>query len=71
MTLRCVIDGLLLPAQVFRGGPVVARDGDEAFGLEAVEAMYYEVVAATPEELLEVRPRYRLLKIANDFRQVA
>lgn len=71
MTLRCVIDGFLLPAEVCPGGPVVACDGCEAFGLEAIEAMYYEVVAATPAELLEVRPRYRLLKIAADFRHVA
>lgn len=71
MTLRCVLDGLLLPAEVYRGGPVIARDGDEAFGLEAIEAIYYEVVAATPEELTEVRPRYRMLKIASDFRQIA
>jgi hypothetical protein len=71
VTLRCVIDGLLLPAEVCCGGPVIADDGGETFDLEAVEAIYYEVVAATPEELSEVRPRYRLLKIASDFRQVA
>ncbi|MFO0810695.1 MAG: hypothetical protein U0746_18865 [Gemmataceae bacterium] len=71
MTLRCVIDGLLLPADVYRDGPVVAHDGDEAFGLEAVEAIYYEVVAATADELLEVTPRYRMLRIAPDFRKVA
>ena len=53
MTIRCVLDGLLLRATVGRGpGPVLAYDGDEAFGLEAVEALFYEVVSATADELL-------------------
>ena len=70
MTLRCILDGLLLPA-VIRSRehpPIVAWDGDEAFPVEPVEAMYYEMVTATREELLQVEQvRYRLLKPANDF----
>ncbi len=72
MTLRCLLDGLLLHATL--GGeqtPVTAYDGAEAFGLEAVEARYYELVAATQEEVLGLeRARYRLLRRAGDFRQV-
>ena len=34
------------------GAPVTAYDGNEAFRLEAVEAAFYEVVAADPDELL-------------------
>lgn len=73
MTLRCILDGLLLPARVGEDWPAVcAYDGDEAFGLEALEAMYYEVVEATPEEWLAVeRAPYRLLRRAADFRWAA
>jgi hypothetical protein len=70
VTLRCLLDGLLLPA-CFHGGepPLVAYDGDEPFALEALEAVYYEVVAATAEEWLGLeRGRYRLLRRAADFR---
>ena len=70
MTLRCVLDGLLLPA-VIRARefpPITAWDGDEAFPVEPVEAMYYEMVTATRDELLQVeQAHYRLLKPANDF----
>jgi hypothetical protein len=71
VTLRCVIDGLLLPATLWAGRPpLLAWDGDESFGLEAVEALYYEVVSATRSELLGLeRARYRLLRLANDFQQ--
>jgi hypothetical protein len=70
VTLRCVIDGLLLPATLRGGWPaLLAWDGDESFGVEAVEALYYEVVSATRCELLGLeRARYRLLRLADDFR---
>jgi hypothetical protein len=69
VTLRCLLDGLLLPACFSAGKPsLVAFDGDECFALEAIEAMYYEVVAATAEEWLRVEnARYRLLRQAEDF----
>ena len=70
MTLRCVLDGLLLPAVVrsHRQPPLTAWDGDEAFPVEPVEAMYYEMVTATRDELLQLeQARYRLLKPARDF----
>ena len=51
MTLRCLLDGLLLPAHFRQGAPpLLAYDGEEAFGLEAVEALFYEVVTATDAE---------------------
>ncbi len=69
MTLRCVLDGLLLPAVVRPGETVVAYDGDESFPMEAVEAVFYELVAATWEELLGLQKlRFRLLRHAPDFR---
>lgn len=69
MTLRCLVDGLLLPA-CLRKKPfgLEVFDGDESFQLEAVEALYYEVVTATAEELLGLEEaRYRLLRQAGDF----
>lgn len=69
MTIRCLLDGLLLYA-TFRADPPVllAFDGDEAFVMEAVEALYYELVSATREELLDLeRACYRLLRRAADF----
>jgi hypothetical protein len=64
-----LIDGLLLPARIFqRSRRVVAYDGDESFTLEAIEAMYYEVVRASREEWLAVEQgHYRLLRQAGDF----
>ena len=69
MTLRCVLDGLLLPAVVRHGTPpVVAFEGCESFPVEAVEALYYEMVSATADELLHLeRANYRLLRRAADF----
>lgn len=69
MTIRCLLDGLLLYATFRADSPsVLAFDGDEAFVLEAVEALYYELVSATREELLGLeRARYRLLRRAADF----
>jgi hypothetical protein len=73
MTLRCVLDGLLLPAQLWGGAPpLLAYDGDEPFALEAVEASYYELVTATAAEVLHLeRARYRLLRRAADFQLAA
>jgi hypothetical protein len=72
LTIRCVVDGLLLYATL-RAEPLrlIAFDGDESFVLEAVEALYYEIVAATQEELLGLeRGCYRLLRRAVDFQHV-
>jgi hypothetical protein len=70
MTLRCLLDGLLLPATLDRGTPpLVAFDGDDAFAMEAMEAVYYELVSATRDELVGLqRAHYRLLRLARDFR---
>lgn len=59
----------MLDATVGDGGaPVTAYDGDEPFGLEAVEALYYEIVTADMEELIGLeRARFRLLRRAADF----
>jgi hypothetical protein len=67
--LRCVLDGLLLPAELCPGAPpVVAYDGDEGFRLEAVEALFYELVSASGDEIVLLqRAGYRLLRIADDF----
>jgi hypothetical protein len=70
--LRCVLDGLLLCAELRAGvPPLVVYDGDEAFVLEAVEAVYYELLAATEDECAIARRSYRLLRLASDFRRVA
>jgi hypothetical protein len=68
--LRCVLDGLLLPAQFSPGTPaLIAFDGEEGFRLEAVEALFYELVSATRDELVLLqRTGYRLLRVADDFR---
>ena len=72
MTLRCLVDGLLLHATLCAGRPgLIVYDGEEPFALEAVEAIYYEVVSATAEELLGLeRANYRLLRRAADFRRI-
>jgi hypothetical protein len=69
VTLRCLVDGLLLPARLCPGRPaLVAWDGGEAFRVEAVEASFYELVTATREELLGLQAAcYRLLRPAIDF----
>lgn len=72
MVLRCVLDGLILPAELRLGvPPLVVHDGDESFLLESVEAIYYELVAATDDELLLAQRYYRLLRLAPDFHRVA
>ena len=70
MKIRCTLDGLVLHAEMYSPlNALVAFDGDEAFVMEAVEAVFYELVSATPEELLQLeRARYRLLRRADDFR---
>ncbi len=70
--LRCVLDGLLLGAAVRTEPPLVlAFDGEESFALEAIEALYYEIVAATHEELIVLeRACFRLLRRAADFRHI-
>jgi hypothetical protein len=69
MKIRCTLDGLLLDATMRPDGTaLVACDGDEAFVLEAVEALYYELVSATTDEIVALeQARYRLLRIAADF----
>jgi hypothetical protein len=71
VTLRCLLDGFLLPAFLDQDqAPLIAFDGEEAFALEALEAIYYELVEATPAELLGLqKTRYRLLRTAIDFEQ--
>ncbi len=72
MVVRCVLDGLVLPAELRTGvPPVVVYDGDESFLLEPVEAVYYELLAATEDERLIVQRYYRLLRLAPDFHRVA
>lgn len=61
MLLRCRLDGLLLPAYFTAVGNLRLADGDEEFDLEAIEAMYYEVIAATPADWRRLSARYRLL----------
>jgi len=40
LTLRCLLDGLLLPAHLDQGQPpLIAFDGDEAFVMEAIEEL--------------------------------
>jgi hypothetical protein len=67
-----VLDGLLLAATVGTEPPILlAFDGDESFALEALEALYYEIVSATREELLALeRACFRLLRRAADFRHI-
>ena len=69
MILRCTIDGLLLEALFHPRTPaLIVFDGDESFTLEAVEALFYEVVSATDVELLRLEQAgYRLLRRAEDF----
>jgi len=69
MILRCKIDGLLLVAHRHPSHPaLIAYDGEESFEMERVEAHFYEVAAATRDELLWLElAGYRLLKPADDF----
>ncbi len=69
MILRCKLDGLLLPAIAHPlRRTLVAFDGDEGFAMEAVEAIYYELVSATADEAIWLeRAGFRLLRRASDF----
>jgi len=70
--LRCTLDGLLLPARMLSTGQLVACDGDEYFVMDAMEAIYYEVAAASREELLQLeQAHYRLLRAAADCRTIS
>ena len=72
MVIRCLLDGLLLNANLHaQPARLLAFDGDESFAMEAVEALYYELVSATREELLGLeRACFRLLRRAADFQPV-
>ncbi len=69
MILRCTLDGLLLPAEMdLITSSIRAYDGEEGFVLEAVEALHYEVVTASKEEIIRLQQGgYRLLRLAEDF----
>src|SRR5438034_81632 len=59
----------LSSSEKVKAQPSSGEPRDEAFAMEAVEALYYEVVTATPAELLGLEEaRYRLLRRADDFR---
>jgi hypothetical protein len=50
------------------GAGLRVADGGEAFRMEALEALFYEIVSATSDELLALeRAHYRLLRKAEDF----
>lgn len=69
MLLRCRLDNLLLDAWPHpQRATLIAYDGDEGFEMERVEAVFYELVAATPHDLnwLE-QSGYRCLRLASDF----
>jgi hypothetical protein len=68
VTLRCVLDGLLLPAELTENLSLIVYDGLEEFEMEAVEATYYELVEATDEEVRGLQEAsFRLLRCAADF----
>ncbi len=69
MLLRCTLDGLVLEAKRNESDTkMIAFDGDESFEMERVEAIYYELVAATSKDLIWLEQAgYRLLRIAPDF----
>jgi hypothetical protein len=72
VVLRCVLDELLLRAEIDADTPrIVVYDGEESFLLESVEALYYELVIATDAERLMIEGRYRLLRTAADFHREA
>lgn len=69
MLLRCKLDGLLLEAERnAASSKLIAYDGDEAFEMEPVEAIHYELVAAMPADAIWIEQAgYRLLRKAPDF----
>ena len=68
MTIRCLLDGLLLNAIVGgQGGPVTAFDGEEAFGLEAMmDTAQRGMGLDWPTSLALIK---RSLDAAKDFEQ--
>lgn len=72
MKLRCLLDNLVLDAFLRTHPPnLVAMDGEEPFALEALEAIFYELVSATRSELLGLEQiHFRLLRRAADFRTI-
>jgi hypothetical protein len=70
MILRCTIDRLLLRAIRHPiTSKIVAFDSGESFEMERVEAMHYELVAASADDILWLeKVGYRLLRRAADFR---
>jgi hypothetical protein len=70
--LRCVVDGLELHAELHPASRLLrAYDGGESFILDALEAKFYEIAAASADELLALeRSRYRLLRRAGDFQHL-
>lgn len=69
MLLRCTLDGLVLEAKRNKSETkLIAFDGDEPFEMERVEAVYYELMAATTDDLIWLEQAgYRMLRIALDF----
>jgi hypothetical protein len=67
--LRCTLDGLLLRAVLDEdASSLIAFDGDEPFEMERGEAVFYELVSASREEMRLLQAmRYRLLSMAEDF----
>ena len=70
--IRCTLDGLMLDADWLERAQVLrAYDGAEPFLMDALEARFYQLVSATPQEMLILeRSRYRLLRRAADFQAV-
>ena len=47
---------------------LIAYDGDESFEMDRCEAVFYELVAASREEMRQLQAaRYLLLAMAEDF----
>jgi hypothetical protein len=67
--IRCMLDGLLHHAEMSPcQDELVVFDNGETFVMDALEALYYQLVSATPDEILKLeRSRYRLLRRAADF----
>lgn len=67
MKLRCMMDGLILPARV-EGNRLLAWDGEESFEIGRLEASFYEIIEAKQSEWQELaRKGYRILRWADDF----
>lgn len=73
MVLRCRIDGLILDACRHPSRmTLIAFDGYEPFEMDRVEAMYYELVAATQSDLLWLQEAgYRCLRQAPEFQIIS